>query len=164
MAWNVFQKVEYAEEVNRRITGDFNTDVFDGMEGELTQAHIDAGRINNCRECPVALALNDMLAEHKDKIGQSLKVEVNRLYVFIMTETRRKTVLVAEISGLLDEWVHNYDDGEKLPPGKLYIEKDGFIEGLDGETVQHWNVGIDVPDAYYIDPIGFEDNRVDWGI
>ena len=49
-------------------------------------------------------------------------------------------------------------------PGELYIEKDGLIEGVNGEKVQHWNVGIDVPDAYYNDPIGFEDNSVNWGV
>ena len=58
----------------------------------------------------------------------------------------------------------DFDDGKKLVPGEIYIEKDGLIEGVNGEKVQHWNVGIDVPDAYYNDPIGFEDNSVNWGV
>ena len=167
MQWNVFRKVNYAEEVHRRIKSDNDTtidrNVFDSMEGQLTQAHIDAGKQNNCRECPVALALTDMLAEHRDQIGQSLKVEVNSLYVFIFTEDWSQTVLVAEISGLLDEWIGDYDKGKQLVPGKLYIEKDGLIESIDGGTVQHWSVGIDVPDAFYIDQLG-DDNTVNWGV
>ena len=167
MQWNVFRKVNYAEEVHRRIKSDNDTtidrNVFDSMEGQLTQAHIDAGKQNNCRECPVALALTDMLAEHRDQIGQSLKVEVNSLYVFIFTEDWSQTVLVAEISGLLDEWIGDYDKGKQLVPGKLYIEKDGLIESIDGGKVQHWSVGIDVLDAYYIDEFG-DDNTVNWGV
>ena len=167
MQWNVFRKVNYAEEVHRHIKSDndatIDREVFDGMEGELSQAHIDVGKQNNCRECPVALALTDMLAEHRDQIGQSLKVEVNSLYVYIFTEDWSKTVLVAEISGLLDEWIGDYDKGKQLVPGKLYIEKDGLIEGIDGGKVQHWSVGIDVIDAFYIDPLG-DDNTVNWGV
>ena len=167
MHFNLFRNRTFAEEWQRRIKSDNDTtidrDVFDGMEGDLSQAHIDAGKQNNCRECPVALALTDMLAEHRDQIGQSLKVEVNRLYVFIFTEDWSKTVLVAEISGLLDEWIGDFDDGKRLVPGKLYIEKDGLIEGIDGGKAQHWSIGIDVPDAYYIDPLG-DDNTVNWGV
>ena len=167
MQWNVFRKVNYVEEVHRRIKSDndmtIDRNVFDGMEGQLTQAHIGAGKQNNCRECPVALALTDMLAEHRDQIGQSLKVEVNSLYVFIFTEDWSQTVLVAEISGLLDEWIGDYDKGKQLVPGKLYIKKDGLIESIDGGTVQHWSVGIDVPDAFYIDPLG-DNNTVNWGV
>lgn len=167
LQFNLYRHKTYAEEVHRRIESDNDTaidrDVFDGMEGELTQAHIDAGKINSCRECPVALALTDMLAKHRDQVGQSLKVEVNRLYIFIFTEDWSKTVLVAEISGLLDEWIGDYDDSKQLPPGNLYIEKDGLIDGIDGGKVQHWSVGMDVPDAYYIDAIG-DDDTVNWGV
>ena len=166
LQFNLYQHKTYTEEVHKRIESDNDTTidraVFDGMEGELTQAHIDAGKINNCRECPVALALTDMLAEHRDQVGQCLKVEVNRLYIFIFTEDWSKTVLVAEISGLLDEWIGDYDDGKQLPPGRLYIEKDGLIDGIEGGKIQHWSVGLDVPDAYYIDPIG-DDDTVNWG-
>ena len=161
-------KAFYATEVNRRIKPNnlegIDPDVFDGMEGQLTQAHIDAGTINNCRKCPVARALNDMLAEHSDKIGVSpLSAEVNLMYAYIYRGDYKQVVLIAEISGLLDEWIHNYDDGVKLPPGKLYIEKDGFYDGVGGGKIQHWSIGIDVPDAYYIDPLG-DDNTVNWGV
>ena len=163
----LFRNKTFAEEWRRRVKEDNDTtidrDVFNGMRGKLTQAHIGAGKQNNCRECPVALALTDMLAEHRDQIGQSLKVEVNSLYVFIFTEDWSQTVLVAEISGLLDEWIGDYDKGKQLVPGKLYIEKDGLIESIDGGKVQHWSVGIDVLDAYYIDEFG-DDNTVNWGV
>ena len=42
-----------------------NLDVFDGMKGKLTQAHIDKGVRDMCRECPVALSISDMVAGHK---------------------------------------------------------------------------------------------------
>ena len=161
----LFSHKTFAEEWQRRVESDNDTtidrDVFDGMRGKLTQSHIDAGTINNCRKCPMALALNDMFAEHSEQIGQHLKAEVNRMYVYIFTEDWRKVVIVAEISGLLDEWIKNFDEwiknfdeGETLPPGEIYIEKDGLIEGVDGDKVQHWSIGLDVPDAYYLDPLG----------
>ena len=42
-----------------------NLDVFDGMKGKLTQARIDKGVRDMCRECPVALSISDMVAGHK---------------------------------------------------------------------------------------------------
>ena len=163
-------KAHYAAEVDRRIKPEniegIDLDVFDGMEGELTQAHIGTGKINNCRECPVALALNDMLDKHKDKIGISemMSAEVNLLYVYISRGWHEKLIIIAELSGLIEEWIRNYDDGKALPPGKLYIEKDGIYDGVNvGEKIQHWSIGIDVPDAYYIDPEG-DDNTVNWGV
>lgn len=91
-----------------------------------------------------------------------MSVEINRLFVYIFTGYYRKVVLVAEISGLLDEWVRDFDDGKKLVPGELYIEKDGLID-VYGKKAEHWSVGIDVPDAYYIDELG-DDNTVNWGV
>ena len=142
MLTKFFVKHNYAEVAQYVQDIGIDLDVFDGMEGELTQAHIDAGKINQCHECPMALALNAMLAEHKDKIGHCLVAEVNRLYVLIKTADTRKCVLMAELSGLLEEWIDNYDAGKKLPPGRIYIEKDGLI---DGGRIQKWCVGIDVP-------------------
>ena len=167
MHFNLFSNKTFAEEWQRRIKEDNDTtidrDVFDGMEGQLTQAHIDAGEVNNCRECPVALALTDMLACHSERIGHSpMSVEVNKLFVYIFTGYYDKVVLVAEISGLLDEWIRDFDDGKQLVPGKLYIEKDGLID-VYGNKAEHWSVGIDVPDAFYIDPLG-DDNTVNWGV
>ena len=166
---NVFTQKTYATEVNRRIESDndstIDRDAFDGLRGKLTQAHMDEGVINNCRKCPVALAMNEMLAEHSEKIGaELLDVEVNKLFIYIFTGGYRKVAIIAEIDGLLDEWIRNFDEGKQLPPGEIYIEKDGLIDGIDGGKVQHWSVGIDVPDAYYNDPIGFEDNSVNWGV
>ena len=54
-----------------------NLDIFDGMEGMLTQAHIDKGLRDLCRECPVALCISDMLVEHKQEIG-SVRFSPNR--------------------------------------------------------------------------------------
>ena len=163
-------KAHYAAEVDRRIKlaniEGIDLDVFDGMEGALTEKHIGAGKKNNCRACPVALALNDMFAEHKDKIGiaEQMSGEVNLLYVYISIGWHEKLVIIAELSGLIEEWIRNYDEGKRLPPGNLYIERDGIYKGVnEGETIQHWSVGIEVPDAYYIDPEG-EDNTVNWGV
>ena len=105
----LFKHKTFAEEWRRRVKGDNDTtidrDVFDGMRGKLTQAHIDAGTINNCRKCPVALALTDMLSEHSEQIGHSpMSVEVNKLFAYIFAGYYGKVVIIAEISGLLDEW------------------------------------------------------------
>lgn len=161
-------KAHYAGEVNRRINPKhiegIDLDLFDGMEGQLTQTHIDNGKKNNCRACPVALALNDMLAEYSEKIGvEQLSADVNMLYVYISIGWHEKVIIIAELSGLIEEWIRNYDTGQKLPPGNLYIEKDGLYDGVDGGKIQHWSIGIDVPDAYYIDPLG-DDNTVNWGV
>ena len=163
MLWD---KGHYIAEVERRINPQhiegIDLDVFDGMEGQLTQAHIDKGRKNDCRACPVALALNDMLAEHCEKIGvEQLSADVNKLFVYIAIGWHEKVIIIAELSGLIDEWISDYDGGKTLPPGNLYIEKDGRYTGVDGNLIQHWSIGIDVPDAYYIDPIG-DDNTVSW--
>ena len=166
---SLYSNRAYAEELHRRIESDndttINRDVFDGMRGKLTQAHIDAGVINNCRKCPVALAVSDMLAQHAEQIGHSqMSVEVNRMYVYIFTGIYKQVVIVAEISGFLDEWIKDFDDGKKLPPGEIYIEKDGLIDSIAGGKAQHWSIGIDgIPDAYYIDEWG-DDNTVDWGV
>ena len=167
MHFNLFSNKTFAEEWQRRIKEDNDTtidrDVFDGMRGKLTQVHIDAGKVNNCRKCPVALALTDMLACHSERIGHSpMSVEVNKLFIYIFTGYYDKVVLVAEISGLLDEWIGDFDDGKRLAPGELYIEKDGLID-VYGNKAEHWSVGIDVPDAFYIDPLG-DDNTVNWGV
>ena len=111
----LFKHKTFAEEWRRRVKGDSDTtidrDVFDGMRGKLTQAHIDAGTINNCRKCPVALALTDMLSEHSEQIGHSpMSVEVNKLFAYIFTDYYGKVVIIAEISGLLDEWIHDFDE------------------------------------------------------
>ena len=163
-------KAHYAAEVDRRIKPQhiegIDLDVFDGMEGELTQAHIDKGKRNNCRQCPVAMALNDMLAERREAIGiePMMSAEVNLLYAYISTGWHEKVVIIAELSGLIEEWIQSYDDGKTLVPGKIYIEKDGFYDGVtEGEKIQHWSIGIDVLDAYYIDPEG-DDNTVIWGV
>ena len=154
---NYVQVAQYVQDIG------IDLDVFDGMEGRLTQSHINEGALNNCRKCPMALALNALLAEHRDKIGHCLVAEVNRLYVLIHTADTRKCVLMAELRGLVEEWIDDYDAGRKLPPCRIYIEKNGLIDDIEGVKIQRWCVGIDVPDAYYIDPEG-EDNTVNWGV
>ena len=161
--FNLYRNLTYAEEVHRCIVEDndntIDREVFEGMEGELTQAHIDKGKVNSCKHCPVALALQAMLDAHADKIGQRLIVEVNRLYIHFYYGA--KYVLLLRISGLLEQWIDDFDAGRKLVPGKLYVEKGGLVDGIEGGKVQTWDCGIDVPDAYYIDPLG-EDDTVDW--
>ena len=163
-------KAHYAAQVDRHIKPanieGIDLDVFDGLEGKLTQSHIDKGKVNNCRACPVALALNDIFAEQSEKIGiaEQMSAEVNLLYAYISRGWHDKTVIIAQLSGLIEEWIRNFDEGKKLPPGNIYIEKDGFYNGVnEGEKIQHWSIGIEVPDAYYIDPEG-EDNTVNWGV
>lgn len=143
-------------------THGIDLDIFDGMEAELTQQHIDEGDMRKCHSCPVALCLQDWLQAHREQIGRELTAVVGRYGVGIVDEAREQTIIAPSVSGLLDEWIQNYDDGQKLPPGKVYIERDGFVEDDRGKH-QLWSIGIDVPDAYYIDPFG-EDNTVNWGI
>ena len=137
-------------------------DILDGMEGQLTQAHIDEGKMGACKQCPVALCVQAMLDAHIEQIGRELEVSVNRYTVSINDKATGRTVLAPSISGLLDEWIRDFDAGQKLPPGKVYIERDGFVEDDRGKH-QLWSIGIDVPDAFYIDPIG-DDDTVNWGI
>ena len=138
MHFELFRNRTYAEEVHRRIKQDNDTtidrEIFDGMEGELTQAHIDNGKVNSCKHCPVALALQDMLKEHSERIGQLLTVEVNRLYIHFYYGA--KYVLLLRISGLLEEWIDDFDAGRKMVPGRLYIEKDGLINGIEGGNAE----------------------------
>ncbi|MXZ44691.1 MAG: hypothetical protein F4Z01_06940 [Gammaproteobacteria bacterium] len=137
-------------------------DIFDGMEAQLTQAHIDEGKTRKCKECPVALCLQAWLDAHQEQIGKQLTALVGRWSIGIVDEARDQCVLAPSISGLLEEWIDNYDDGQKLPPGRIYIERGGFVEDDRGKH-QLWSIGMDVPDAYYIDPIG-DDNTVNWGV
>ena len=126
-------------------------DVFDGMEGQLTWDHINGAERGRWRRSPIALCLQSMMEAHKSEIGKAVWVEVNLTSVSIFNEFRGKLILVAEMSGLLQEWKDDYEAMRKVPKGKIYIEKDGFIEGIDGEKVQHWSCGIDVENWYYHD-------------
>ncbi len=135
-------------------------DIFE-MEAELTHLHIEEGNMRKCQECPVALCLQEWLDANKEQIGK-LSAVVGKWNAAFVDADREQTVLVAQASGLLQEWIGDFDDGKTLPPGKIYIERDGFVEDDRGKH-QTWSMGIDVPDAYYIDPEG-EDNAVNWGV
>ena len=125
-----------------------NLDIFDGMEGMLTQAHIDKGLRDLCRECPVALCISDMLAEHKQEIGEVL-VEVGAKQVRLHTGEWDVPFLVAELDDLLEEWVDDFDHGKPVPKGKVFIKKDGFMVDIEGEQVQRWCCGIEVKGEYH---------------
>ena len=120
-----------------------NLDIFDGMEGQLTQTHIDTGLRDLCRECPVALCLSDMLAEHKQEIGK-IHVEVGAKQVRLHTGEWDAPFLVAELDRLLEEWVKHFDAGKRVPTGKVYIKKDGIIKDVEREQVQRWRCGINL--------------------
>ena len=123
-----------------------NMDVFDGMEGKLTQTHIDKGRRDLCRECPVALCISDLLAEHKEVIGEVL-VEVGAKQVRLHTGEWDAPFLVAALDRLLEEWVKQFDAGNRVPTGKVYIKKDGFIKDVEGQKIQRWRCGIEFDNA-----------------
>ena len=122
-----------------------NLDVFDGMEGKLTRAHIDTGVRDMCRECPVALSILDMLAEHK-RADDAVIVEVGTTQVRLHTGDWEAPFLVADLDGLLEQWIDDFDKGRKVPTGTIYIKRDGFIEGVEGNKVQRWSCGIAVDD------------------
>ena len=143
---------EYARRCQEDWDRTVDLDVFNSMEYQLTHDHINAGeRGHHRRKSPIALCLRQMMDAHKVKIGKMVWVEVNLLSVSVFTELRDKAILVAEMSGLLQEWIDDYEAMREVPKGKIYIERDGFIEGLNGEKVQHWSCGIDVEDWYYHD-------------
>ena len=122
-----------------------NLDVFDGMKGKLTQAHIDKGVRDMCRECPVALSISDMVAGHK-RAGDAIIVEVGVKQVRLYTGDYEVPFLVADLDGLLEQWVDDFDKGKKVLTGTIYIKRDGFIEDVEGNTVQRWRCGIAVDD------------------
>ena len=122
-----------------------NMEVFDGMKGKLTQAHIDKGVRDMCRECPVALSISDMLAEHK-RAGDRVIVEVGTTQVRLHTGNYEAPFLVADLNDLLKQWIDDFDKGKKVPTTTIYIKRDSFIEGVEGNTVQRWRCGIAVDD------------------
>ena len=153
MQFNLIPSRTFESEFARRCEEDWDKtvdlDVFDGMEAQLTWDHINAGERNHRRNCPIGLCLREMMETHKDKIGKPVWVEVNLLSVCIFTETRDKAILVVGQSGLLQEWLDDYNAMRQVPRGSIYIEKDGFIEGLNGEKVQRWGCGIDIEGCYH---------------
>ena len=122
-----------------------NMNIFDGMKGKLTQAHIDKGVRDMCRECPVALSISDMLAEYK-RAGDVVIVEVGTTQVRLHTGDWEAPFLVADLDGLLEQWIDDFDKGKQIPTGTIYIKRDGFIEGVEGNKVQRWRCGIAVDD------------------
>ena len=118
-----------------------NLDIFDGMKGNLTQAHIDKGVRDLCRECPAALCISDMLVEQK--ISEVI-VEVGTNQVRLHTGDWQAPCLVADIDTLLEEWIEQFDKGEQVPKGKIYIKRDGFCTDVLGNQVQKWRCGIHI--------------------
>ena len=122
-----------------------NIDIFDGMKGKLTQARIDKGVRDMCRECPVTLSISDMVAGHK-RAGDAIIVEVGVKQVRLHTGDYEVPFLVADLDGLLEQWIDDFDKGKKVLTGTIYIKRDGFIEDVEGNTVQRWRCGIAVDD------------------
>ena len=122
-----------------------NMDIFDGLTGKLTQAHIDKGVRDLCRECPVALSISDMLTEHK-RADDGIIVEVCVRVVRLHKGDSEVPFLVADLDSLLEQWVDDFDKGKRVPTGTICIRRDGFIEDIDGNKVQRWRCGIAVDD------------------
>lgn len=120
-----------------------NLDIFDGMEGKLTQAHIDKGVRDMCKECPVALCISDMLARHGTEVSEVM-VEVGVKRVRFHTGDFEAPFLVAELDIALKVWIADFDEGLAVSTGKVYISKDGLTEDVAGNTVQRWLCGIAV--------------------
>ena len=153
MQFDLFRQKTFAEELElQKRTAErwdridpIDLDVFDGMEGALTADHIREGKRKSCNKCPVSLAMIDMLKEHTNLGDKGLSVEAGRLYISVICEHGSRFVVLLEMSGLMQEWVNNFDDGKDVPTGTVYIEKNGFTENLEGDgKVQHWSCGIDV--------------------
>ena len=120
-----------------------NMDIFDDMTGKLTQAHIDKGVRDLCRECPVALSISDMLAGHK-RVDDEIIVEVGTTQVRLHKGDSEVPFLVANLDSLLEQWVDDFDKGKRVPTGTICIRRDGFIEDVEGNKVQRWRCGIAV--------------------
>lgn len=119
-----------------------NLNIFDGMEGKLTQAHIDKGLRDMCRECPVAWCVSDMVAEHEAEIVEVL-VEVGTKQLRLHTGDWEAPFLIAELDILLRDWIDDFDHGLPVPTGKVFIKKDGFIVDIEAERVQRWRCGME---------------------
>jgi len=107
-----------------------NMDVFDGMKGKLTQAHIDKGVRDMCRECPLALSISDMLAQHK-RADDGIIVEVGTTQVRLHTGDWEAPFLVAQMDSLLEQWVDDFDKGKRVPTGTISIRRNGFITDVE---------------------------------
>ena len=94
-----------------------NIDIFDGMKGKLTQAHIDKGVRDMCRECPVTLSISDMVAGHK-RAGDAIIVEVGVKQVRLHTGDYEVPFLVADLDGLLEQWIDDSIRARKSSRGQ----------------------------------------------
>ena len=121
-----------------------NIDIFDGMEDELTQTHIDKGLRDLCRECPVALCVSEMVAKHESEIGEVV-VEVGAKQLRLHTGDWDAPFLTAELDILLRAWVDDFDNGLPVREGVVFIKKDGFSVDIAGERIQRWQCGIQYP-------------------
>ena len=117
------------------------------MKGKLTQAHIDKGVRDMCRECPVALSISDMVAGHK-RAGDAIIVEVGVKQVRLHTGDYEVPFLVADLDGLLEAVGRTTSTrARKSSTGTIYIKRGtAVIEDVEGNTVQRWRCGIAVDD------------------
>ena len=112
-----------------------NLDIFDGMEGELTQTHIETGLRDLCRECPVALCIAEVLAKHKAEIG-AVVVEVGAKQLRLHTGDWEAPFIVAELDLPLRTWIDDFDHGLPVREGRIYIKR-------DAKRIQRWHCGIE---------------------
>ena len=81
----------------------------------LTQQHIDEGLAGNCRLCPVAMVVSEMV---NDAVG----VEVDGSdYVRFYDSNGGKFVGKLLISGKLADWICNFDRDQPVETGTLFV-------------------------------------------
>ena len=79
---------------------------------KVTQNHIDNGKRNSTRDCPVALAMNDMGIERKRVLFQCIQTEhdglVDRYYQNLAS---------------LSNWIKRFDKNKQVTPIEIILEK-----------------------------------------
>ena len=130
-----------------------NKAVFNDFKADLTSYHILNGERCSDGSCPVALALNAAFEASQAEIGDRIEVSVSETTLSLSLDHHPTEVGMA-ITGLLEEWIGDFDKGREVPEGTLYIQPRTFtyegekIENPDGD-VHGYELGIDVPDSYY---------------
>ena len=98
-----------------------NLDVFDGMKGKLTQAHIDKVR-DMCRETPVALSIRIWLPDINERATRIVEVGST----FGLTDYE----VPSGSDGLLEQWVDDFDKGKKVRDNLHQARRPSRIEHI----------------------------------
>lgn len=135
-----------------------NKEVFDDFQVPLTQKHIDEGVRNNCQDCPVASAFQQAFIDRCNEIGDEVDVTVDgeALSLAIGGQSFSEETVDIPLSGLLQEYINDFDNGLHVPAGTLYIEVldndklDFFFdEPPQDKSQKYYEAGIEFPDDEY---------------